>query len=127
VSMTTGTRERRAIRHALHSLDRQPPLEADVSFLARLRLARDDGHKQNAFPDLAADPLIPGVSSTQFVLVEPVLDPGGAKRIGNATCGVAVLRCVTQEYATGVFRAPSLFELPRLGTRIGMHHPRCAS
>ena len=50
------------------------PLEAEVALRPRRGVGGDDGDEQGAVPYLVADLLVPGVSATQFALVEPHLD-----------------------------------------------------
>ena len=89
--------ERRALRHEMRALVRQPPFESKVTFSARLRRRRNDRNQQRAVFDLSPDFVIPGITADELALVEPDLDPDGAECVGNAFRRLCVLRRVAEE------------------------------
>src|SRR5580700_2419788 len=66
-----------ALGHVERACHRKVPLTPEVAFLARLRVRRDDRHKQVTASDLPADQCIPGIASAKLALVEPHLDTSG--------------------------------------------------
>src|SRR5450631_1732985 len=60
--------------HVVRAIDGELPLAPEVPFLARLRVCRDDRHKQVTALDLSADQPIPGIASAKLAPVEPHLD-----------------------------------------------------
>ena len=87
-----------ALGHVESASHRKIPLTPEVAFLARLRVRRDDRHKQVTALDLPADQRIPGIASAKLALVEPHLDPRGTQRIAQLLRRVGVLGRVTQEH-----------------------------
>src|ERR1700722_11310092 len=69
--------ERSALVHVERTGDRKVPFTPEVAFLARLRIRRDDRHKQVAALDLPADQRIPSITAAKLALVEPHLDACG--------------------------------------------------
>ena len=78
-------------RHQLGSINRELPLETEISLVALVRVPRNDRDKQHAGLDLLADRLIPHISATQCALVEPDLDPGRTQRFANPYRRLSVL------------------------------------
>jgi hypothetical protein len=79
------------VGHVKRSVHRQIPFAAEVTFLARLRVGRDHGHKQRALLDLPADRRIPRVAPPQRTLVEPDVQAYCAQRVADAPGSLRVL------------------------------------
>ena len=65
------------------ALIRQVPLKAEIAFMPRGRVGRNDRNKEGAVVDLAPDLLIPGVPAPQLALIEKDLDPGRTQCLAN--------------------------------------------
>ena len=78
-------REKRdAFQHQMRALDGEFPFQPEISLAAILRIRGNDGHKEGAFLDLAADFLVPRIAAAQFVLVELHLDAVTAEGLSDA-------------------------------------------
>jgi hypothetical protein len=100
-----------AIGHQVRALDRQPPLQPEITLETRLGIGRDDRQEQHTVLDLLSDLPIPSVATAQFALVEPNLDAGRPKRRTNAPSSLRILRSVAQEYCARWLRHRCFFSL----------------
>jgi hypothetical protein len=78
-------------RHQVRAINRELPFEAEVPFDTRVRIRGDDGDEESAVVNLRADLPVPGFSAPQLTLVEPDLDPGGAKCLANLLRSLRIL------------------------------------
>jgi hypothetical protein len=69
------------------SLDGEFPLAPKIAFEPLLGMLGDYWNEQSAVADLAPDFLIPNIPASQFALIEPDLNAGGAQSFANS------LRC----------------------------------
>ena len=79
-----GKEKRLSWTDEVRSVDRQFPLQPEISFSALMRVAGNQGYEQGARPDLSANGLIPRLAAPQLALVEPDLDTGAAQCIANS-------------------------------------------
>ena len=81
----------------VRAVDREFPLQPEITFGTIMRVVGNDRDEQRAGLDLPPDRRIPGIAAAQFAAVEPHLDAGIAQRRADARCGGRVLGCVAQE------------------------------
>jgi hypothetical protein len=79
------------------------PLQPEIPFGSGFGILRNDGNEQPAFVDLPANLVIPGISASQFALVEPHRDPRGTQYLADALCRRRILGGIAQEYGLDGF------------------------
>jgi hypothetical protein len=80
------------------ALIRKIPFKAEIAFMPRGRVGRDDRNEERAVLDLAPDLLIPRVPAPQLALVEKHFDSGSAECRANLLGSLRILRGVAQKY-----------------------------
>ena len=89
--------KRGPLRHQMRALVGQFPFQSEIRFAPRLGSRRDDGDKERARLDLAADFLVPRIAAFEPVLIEPHLDVEGRQRIRDPPRCREVFARVTQK------------------------------
>ena len=90
--------KRHARGDAPRPLGREVPFDAEIAFVPRLRIGRDNRDKQHTLLDLPTNLCVPLVARLQPALdVEPHLHPRRAQRLGDALGRLRVLRRVGKE------------------------------
>ena len=88
---TNRNDERDVARDHLRALLSEAPLQTEVPFPSRVRVRRNNRDEERAVTYLAADLLVPHITTAQVVLIEPDLDAGASERAANAACRLDVL------------------------------------
>jgi hypothetical protein len=91
----------------------QVPLEAEIAFMPRGGIGRNDRNEERALMDLAPDLLIPGIPAAQLTLVEKHFNPGRAKRRAYPLGSLPILGGVAQKGC--VFHGGSLAQVANIG------------
>src|SRR5579864_835199 len=91
-----------ALRHQVSALIGEAPLEAKIPFSARFGVPGYHRNEKHAVADLAADLPIPGISTSEYGLVEPHLDTAGLQLRRDAAGGHRVLGGIADEDGTPV-------------------------
>jgi hypothetical protein len=67
------------------------PLKAEIAFVSRGRVGRNDRNKERAVVDLAPDLLIPRVPAPQLALIEKDLDPRRTQGLADLLGSLRIL------------------------------------
>jgi len=67
------------------------PLKAEIAFMPRGRVGRNDRNKERAVVDLAPDLLIPRVPAPQLALIEKDLDPRRTQGLADLLGSLRIL------------------------------------
>jgi len=76
------------------ALIRKIPLKAEIAFMPRGRVGRNDGNEERAVVDLAPDLLIPRIPAPQLALIEKDFNTGRTQCIANLLRSLRILRGV---------------------------------
>ena len=77
--------------HHVGALIGKVPLKAEIAFMPRGRVGRNDGNEERAAVDLATDLLIPHVPAPQLALIEKDLDAGRTQCLANLLGSLCIL------------------------------------
>ncbi len=67
------------------------PLKAEIAFMSRGRVGRNDRNEERAVVDLVPDLLIPRVPAPQLALIEKDLDAGRTQCLANLLGSLRIL------------------------------------
>jgi hypothetical protein len=75
--------ENAAASDHVSALIRKIPLKAEIAFMPRGRVGRNDGNEERAVVDLAPDLLIPHIPAPQLALIEKDFNTGRTQGLAN--------------------------------------------
>ena len=96
-----GKQKRLIVRHQMRTIDGEFPFEAEVALGPCVRVGRNHRHEQCAVLDLPPNLSVPGITTDQFILIEPHLHARRAQRLTDTARRLRVLGRVAQEDGAG--------------------------